>query len=129
MPKRRTFNKDMKNKKMNSSVYALRRKVINIIYEAKKLVDLPRVEVRITEADTTNPRTLAQAALGDRVVWVAEKTVKNYTPTQLRHVVFHELLHAVFGTRHVDGCKLMGAFLTKTTKAEQNKLFKKYANA
>jgi len=39
-----------KNLKMDDKVYKLRRRVINLIYELKKIKpDLPRITVRITE--------------------------------------------------------------------------------
>jgi len=34
---------------MSSDVYTLRRQVINLIHEAKKLVELPRINVRVTD--------------------------------------------------------------------------------
>lgn len=42
-------SKLVKNKNMNNEVYKLRRKVINIIYDLKKDLDLPRIIVRITD--------------------------------------------------------------------------------
>ena len=42
--------KKIKNFDMNKNTYALRRKVINLIYEVKNSgVNLPRIEVRIGE--------------------------------------------------------------------------------
>jgi hypothetical protein len=46
-------SKQLKNKDMNNEVYALRRRVMNFIYEARELAELPRVEVRITDSDFT----------------------------------------------------------------------------
>ena len=42
--------KQIKNFKMNDSVYKLRRQVINLIYEVKSQIkNLPRIDVRIGE--------------------------------------------------------------------------------
>ena len=47
--------KKIKNFDMNKNTYALRRKVINLIYEVKNSgVNLPRIEVRIGEPRKQN---------------------------------------------------------------------------
>lgn len=74
------------------------------------------------------PKALACARVSDFIIWVSDVTVKNYTDLELRHVVFHELCHACFGTRHNMECKLMSPYLVKTTIEEQNIAFIKYAN-
>ena len=120
----RTTSPDLINKRMNSDVYALRRKVINIIYEAKKLHPaLPRIEVRICDSHN---RILGQAAVKGCVIWITESSVKK-PALALRHVVMHEICHTVFGTDHFDDCLLMHPVIQKTTKAQQNKAFLKHA--
>ena len=106
------------NKRMNNEVYLLRRKVIALIYEAKKLVDLPRIDVRITD----NHSLIAGAGrVLDNKIWITENFVAS------RAVVFHEILHAVFGVPHVDGCPLMAPICSNPSDAVCNQLFVKYA--
>lgn len=113
------------NKKMNSHTYGLRRKVIDLIYEAKTLATLPRIDVRITEID--NPRVLGTARLGDNILWIPEKTVIQ-NEAILRHVVYHEICHAVFATGHNAKCKLMKDKMNRPgSKKEIHKIFKAIA--
>ena|SRR3990167_3726270 len=109
----------LKNKEMSSDVYALRRQVINLIHEAKKLVELPRINVRVTDKHDT---ILGVAKMGKNIIWITEETVAS------RAVVFHEILHAVFGQDHVKGCPLMAAQIsTKLDVKTCDELFIKYA--
>ena len=90
---------------MNSDTYTLRRKVMSIIYEAKKLVpSLPRVEVRIVKKLTCKDRVSGYAYLGRNIVHILDTTCDG---PQLRHVVYHELCHAILGIDHHRHCKLM----------------------
>lgn len=91
-----------KNKKMNNETYALRRKVIEIIYAIKKEVELPRIEVRITENNSDG--ILGSARTGHNVIWIPESTILD---ASLFHIVAHEIGHAAFGAAHNDKCKLM----------------------
>lgn len=109
----------LKNKDMSESVYELRRKVIALIYEAKKLADLPRIEVRITN---DHDSILGAARIGEKIIWITESFVAS------RSTVFHEILHAVFNQRHIAGCPLMAPQIDPNLKDDLcNKLFKKYA--
>lgn len=111
----------LKNKEMSSDVYALRRQVINLIHEAKKLVELPRINVRITDKHET---ILGVARMGKNVIWITEETVAS------RAVVFHEILHAVFAQDHVKGCPLMAERISKKLDTKTcDRLFIKYAEA
>ena len=59
-----------KNLKMNDDTYALRRKVMDVIYSAKSLIkDLPRVEVRITDKPTKSDHS-GIAYLNQRVIFI-----------------------------------------------------------
>jgi hypothetical protein len=91
-----------KNLTMNPETYRLRRQVIDLIYEAKALVPIPRVTVRITENDQ---RLLGQAKMKDNTIWITERAV---TTRNIRTIVYHELLHAVFGVEHDADSPLMG---------------------
>lgn len=105
---------------MDSNVYAKRREIIALIYEAKRLVPLPRIEVRVTEND---PKVLGCAEMRRNRIWITSRSVAS------RVVVFHEILHAVFGQCHVIGCPLMGASVRPSgiSDAQVNALFIKYA--
>jgi len=106
---------------MNDDTYRLRRKVIDCIYEVKKLYpNLPRIIVRIT--DTTKKNILASAKMNKCIIWVDSKTVDS----RLRQVVFHEILHTVFGINHDENCPLMKPVYTPISKKEQNKIFLQY---
>lgn len=109
---------------MSPEVYQLRRKVIALIYEAKKLVPtLPRVTVRITDNHET---TLALATMKRDYIEVSERAV-NCGDFDLRTIVFHELLHAVWGVGHDKSCPLMKTNHEPIPKEEVHRLFLKYA--
>jgi hypothetical protein len=99
----------LKNLDMNADTYKLRRQVIELIYEANKLVRLPRVDVRITERDTEGKgvgggEVLGQARMKSNIIWISKESVRS---RGLRAVVFHELLHAVYGVPHTESSPLM----------------------
>lgn len=102
------------NLKMSDSTYAKRREVMNYVYEAKNLlrshgIDMPRIDVRITD-NSGHPHALGMARLKDNIVWVNENGLEC---RDLRHVVFHEIVHAVTGFGHSDFCPLMAPHLPK----------------
>lgn len=104
--------KEFNNYKMNDEVYQLRRKVIELIYEAKKTIkDLPRVEVRIGESANCK-HTLGIAQMKACKIWITEKAIGRGTD-YLRHVVYHELAHAVYGAEHDTKCPLMAPTINK----------------
>jgi len=97
--------KEINNFEMNSEVYKLRRKVINLIYEVKKNIkDFPRIQVRIGVSRCQ--KTLGVASRGKCQVWITEEAI-NMGEDALRNIVYHELVHAVFGFGHDDKCPLM----------------------
>jgi beta-lactamase regulating signal transducer with metallopeptidase domain len=106
----------LKNKKMNTETYKLRRKVIDIIYDLKKHIDLPRIEVKITD---DNQNTLGLGTMkGKPKIWIVERAV-NMSHEKLVHIVAHEIGHAVFSLDHSQNCPLMGTTLTKPASLEQ----------
>ena len=119
--------KEIKNFKMNDEVYSLRRKVINMIYEVKNHIeDLPRVEVRIGEARCEN--VLGLAMRGKRQLWITKKAI-DMSEDALRNIVYHELVHAIFGFKHDDKCPLMQPTLkTILNKEDCLKNLLKYKN-
>ena len=116
-------------KKMNSDVYKLRRRVIDLIYEIKEMVNLPRVEVRITD---DHESILGQGTKGQfrgrSWIWISERAIKA-SEFDLRTIVYHEVLHAVFGVNHDESCPLMKPTHTPLEKREAQKLFMKWAKS
>jgi len=118
------MSKSLRNLKMNDEVYALRRKVVDLIYEAKKMVPLPRIEIKVTEDD---PKILGQAVLSSNKIWISQKVVKNY---DLRSIVWHELVHAVLGVGHDEKCPLMAStYKGKMEPKDADRLLKSYFRA
>ena len=90
--------------KMDADVYALRRRVMDCIYKAKKIAELPRIEVRIVDGGDKN--VCGYAYLNSNIVHMTKRWVKMDDAT-LYHTVLHEIVHAVTGFRHDDDCYLM----------------------
>lgn len=113
----------LNNKNMNRETYALRKKAMDVVYQAKELVPgLPRINVRITDDSDTimgvgNSRTCT--------IWLTESTISS---NRLKEIVFHEIVHAAFGLGHYKGCKLMDAQLSlNPTSTELDELFVQYS--
>jgi len=116
--------------KMNDDTYALRRKVMNVIYEIKNNGYLiPRVEVRIVSEDTdTQKEVCGYAYLSENVVHIAEKYAKA-DDNILTHLVLHEVVHAVTGFRHDDKCYLMNPYIHANPNIKKSwKAFSGYLN-
>ena len=96
-----------KNKRMNDDVYALRKRVMNIIYAAKRYADIPRIEVRITDKPTKSNHA-GLAYLNSNCIFLPESTF-GYSEAALTWVVLHEIVHAVTGFAHDESCRLMRA--------------------
>ena len=118
-----------KNKKMNDDVYALRRKVIEVIYEAKAKLkaegkQMPRIDVRITDVDH---KALGWAYIGLNMVYIPEQLFTS-RKKYFKEVVLHEIVHAVTGFRHDDKCPLMSPSVKAKpmTEAAMWKHFLKY---
>ena len=116
-------------KKMDDHTYALRRKVMDVLYEAKRRgFNLPRVEVRIVQ---NAEGVCAYAWIGQNVVHVDEKYTAEKYSWFLTRLVLHELGHAVLGLRKIEGCRLMDCDMkwNKTfNEAEAWELFEGYYN-
>ena len=126
---KKTVIKYFNNYKMDNEVYKLRRKVINLIYELKNEgLNLPRVDVRVGEAIDCND--LGVARLNDNIIWITKKAI-NESENYLRNVVYHELIHTIYGCRHNEKCPLMKATIKKDEVLTKNKcltIFKNYYN-
>ena len=120
--------KELKNKKMNDEVYAMRRRVMDIIYSIKKEVDIPRIDVRITDG---HEKILGMGRMNNNIIWISEDVMK-YNDSVILRVVLHEILHAVHGIEHVENCPLMDVITyskNEYSKDELVSLFKKYAKS
>ena len=121
---RKKTTKDFTNHKMTDDVYKLRRQVIDMIYEIKNVYsDIPRIDVRIGKSKTCG--VLGVARLNDNIIWIDDQAYKN--DDYLRNVVYHEILHAIYGINHDEKCPLMCSTLKEViSKNECLKTFGKY---
>lgn len=122
----------MVNCKSGDETHVLRRKVIEKIHQAKELIpSMPRVTIRIAEPSEHSVRIhgvgpLGVGRSGDRVIWISPEAC-NRTSLELRHVVFHEIGHAVFGKSHTKS-GLMAPVVNTTTKFQQDAELKAMAS-
>ena len=107
---------------MNGETYELRRSVMGVIYRAKKVAELPRVEVRIVEA----PACLLGYAYGGRNIIHISRSVVVGGGAMLDATVLHEILHAVKDADHDPRCPLMAAHLETYDEAVYWDAFKRY---
>jgi hypothetical protein len=118
--------KQIKNNKMNDATYIQRRKVIDILYEARDHgIKLPRINVRIGNPTEGHKNVLG---VGGRLnIWITEKAIDrgyNY----LLHVTLHELCHAVYNLDHDENCKLMASSIGEPCDAREAwAIFKRYS--
>lgn len=115
--------------KMNDETYALRRRVMNCIYDAKAELrrfgmQLPRVEVRIVEGG--DEFVCGYAYMSSNVVHIVKKFAEA-NDNMLYHLVLHELLHAVKGVEHDDKCYLMHPTIKRNSnRRKANNAFLSY---
>ncbi len=114
----------LKNKKMSDEVYKLRRRVMTLIYEIKEFADIPRIDIRITDDDA---EFLGVARLQNNIIWITERAITS-DEYDLRTIVYHEVLHAVYGIGHDDECPLMRTTHMPLEASEAKKHFLKYIN-
>lgn len=107
---------------MNGDTYALRKNVMDVIYRAKKMVDIPRIEVRIVE---TRPCNMGYAYLGKNIIHIGEQYARNQG-NMLDSLVLHEIVHAVKSASHDEKCPLMRAYHKEFPDAVIWDAFKKY---
>lgn len=101
----------LKNHEMNSEIFKLRKRVLSFVYEAKKLLpEFEHVEIRITEKEDTpegQKPYAARAHLGKKHISVLKDVAETANDLTLRGIIFHELVHTLFGVRHIESCPLM----------------------
>ena len=125
--RKKTIIKEFNNSKMNNEVYKLRRQVINLIYEIKNNgFNIPRIDVRVGKS--VDCRKLGMARLNGNIIWIDIDTIKK-SQNYLRNVVYHELLHTIYGCEHNENCPLMSATLKEVLpKNKCLTIFKNYYN-
>lgn len=117
------------NKDMNDQTYQLRSEVMKYIYEAKEALNrstqiiLPRITVRITK---DHESILGMGRMGKNIIWISQRAVES-NRFDLRSIVFHEILHAVFKVNHDESCPLMKPVHSPLTKIQAQQLFIKWA--
>ena len=119
--------KILKNKKMNSEVFELRKQVMKMIYEVKQVVgNLPRITVRITE---NKDNIMGLARMGQNIIWIPERMFIGESKRYLREVVYHEICHAVWGIEHRPLCPLMRPAIGSRplTKEQCDIIIRRYA--
>lgn len=117
----------LKNKKMNSEVFELRKQVMKIIYEVKQVVgNLPRITVRITE---NKDNIMGLARMGQNMIWIPERMFTGESKRYLREIVYHEICHAVWGIEHRALCPLMRPSIGSRplTKEQCDIIIRRYA--
>lgn len=111
------------NLEMNDDTYELRSRVMSFIYEAKEVVDLPRIDVRITKP-TEGLR--GEAHMGNDTIWIGANIVREMSDRNLRTTVYHELLHAVLAIPHRTDCPIMKSPSESLPKQMADKILKQY---
>ena len=124
--RKNTKSKYIDNFKMDKDVYALRRQVINILYEVKKLIpNFPRIDVRVGKSKCSDG-TLGVGRANQNIIWITKECINRGTDF-LRNTVLHELVHTVYGFGHDERCPLMESYAkTVLPKNDVLKIFKAY---
>lgn len=126
-------NNGFTNKQMNEAVYKERRQVMQYLYKAKNLlgangIQMPRIEIRIVEADRSVTSHIGRARMGDCVVWMPSDALKTHGSKELYQIVLHELCHAIWGIDHNRRSKLMHPELQPNLSTkEAEEIFIRYA--
>jgi len=83
---------------ISPALFALRRKVIENLYEARRLTNdrVPYIKVRIVE---TEPNVAGQAFLAKNEIHISNR-MENWSDLKIKHIVFHELAHQYLGAEH-----------------------------
>jgi hypothetical protein len=129
MARKKMTTSGFKNKKMNESVYAERRIVMDYIYKAKNLlrangIQMNRVDVRVATRET-GETAVGKARMRDNIIWMPSDYLRSRFTYQ---VVLHELCHALWGIEHNNDCPLMHPNVQYTlSNKEAEKIFLKYA--
>ena len=92
------------NRDNNSLTHSLELRVERIIRDAERLYgySFPPVTVIITH---DSPEAYGVALMEGGIIWISERA------TNSRAVIYHELLHALFGLDHVKGCPLLDSHI------------------
>lgn len=113
-------------RQMDDVLFAQRRRIIDLLYEAKRVLgmDLPRIKVRIVDYTTNN--TMGLCHIDKDYITVSAKLF-DWSEDTLRHIVWHELAHAWFNAKHDDTDPLMATQYTAVPKEQLEKSLRKIA--
>jgi len=95
--------------KMDDALFKQRRRIIEMLYDAKKVlgIDLPRVQIRIVEM--ANGEVSGISFVGKNSIVISHE-IADWTEQELLRTVWHELGHAWFNASHDESCPLMSAY-------------------
>jgi len=110
---------------MSTDTYALKRRVIGFVYEAKNLIGDKFERVNVVIGDSP-PGNLGAAFTGKKAIFIAARVAETASDDDLRSTVFHELVHAITGFRHDDTCPLMAPVHTHAPRDQITAAFVSY---
>jgi hypothetical protein len=120
----------MKIIKMTDSLFIQRRRVMDMLYEAREVLsmELPRIKIRIVDFEEEK-NTLGLCYIDQNYITIS-KSIDSWDEDYLRHIVWHELAHAYFNAKHDEKCPLMHPIANLgQKKALLTKALKKIAKA
>lgn len=125
--------------KMTDELFKFRRRIIGFLYEARDIVkeeigkDLPRIKVRIVDYIKSEEKSILGKCHIDANYITISKDLAKVNESLLRHVVWHELVHAYLGfTGHDESSILMKSSVgdnggsLKSIEADLRKFAKQY---
>ena len=116
-----------RNRESNDETHALRKKAMQYIYEAKNLVkktfgvDMPRITIRIVDypPESIISRNFLGCATGYGTDTILIPAPTFETKYSLKHIVYHEILHAAYCVPHIKSSKLMNATISSTSLSDE----------
>ena len=122
-----TKDKLKNNLPMSAKTGEFRQKVLDIIHTAKYdyNMELPMVKYRLVEDESYMHPTMGVggAPKGKAEIRISEKW---FNTDEFVPLVLHELAHACWGQKHVEGCPLMNPTCNKVSEEEAWELFDLY---
>ena len=111
--------------KMNGDTYAMRRKVMDFIYNVKrKGYDIQRQEIRVVKGCRG---AFAYAYIGCNVMHF-DIACFNVDKDFFEVIILHELCHSALGIARIEGCPLMDCYNITASSSTAWKLFDMYYN-
>lgn len=110
------MSKKTKILEMNDALFVQRRRVINMLYDARKVIgkELPRIKVRIAEYEKRKGEKVLGRCFIDKDYITISGECSDWSDDYLRQVVWHELGHAYWNAKHDEKCPLMHPYQNET---------------